>query len=462
MSETEEKSAIFCKHCKRRIHPDDYSGSGFRHEEDWSISCSGTLAEPEIAEQRGVTLKEAAAKLQSDLGDGNSLTQEYQLIEAALEAYASSRLAEVTREISEGIKKENDDLQARLAEVTAQWENALEYTLQQTRNLSGENLYDVLTTLYDTGQNWKRRVAEVTAQLAKLQEYQRLTEPAYAEQILQNATLRAELERLKEHKNCRLKELIALAIPKASEADDELLFELAEHDFDCGGLHSQIASLTATVARLTGERDAGGPIKLAVPFQKELTVILTKNTSDKQADTDLATIADGKATVFRVGVPELYFHQLRLRVLKDASLKSKIAVFYLDENSKIWPIEDIENQLRWPVGFMEEIWHKEMDIQELKRPGLAESIRAKKEEDAKIRAALTQAQQALRPEKWIEVFQDSIGQWIVTVFGRIFAVEAEESWAKQQAQLLIDAANKMLAEAALPSDTQGAQCQEKK
>jgi hypothetical protein len=57
MSETEDKLAIFCKHCKRRIHPDDYSGSGFRHEEDWSIrQCSGTLAEPELTEQRGVTL----------------------------------------------------------------------------------------------------------------------------------------------------------------------------------------------------------------------------------------------------------------------------------------------------------------------------------------------------------------------------------------------------------------------
>jgi hypothetical protein len=52
MSETEDKLAIFCKHCKRRIHHDDYSGSGFRHEEDWSISCSGTLAEPELTEQR--------------------------------------------------------------------------------------------------------------------------------------------------------------------------------------------------------------------------------------------------------------------------------------------------------------------------------------------------------------------------------------------------------------------------
>jgi hypothetical protein len=69
MSETEDKSVIFCKHCKRRIHPDDYSGSGFRHEEDWSISCSGTLAEPELAEQQAMLDAELTEQRKTILDD---------------------------------------------------------------------------------------------------------------------------------------------------------------------------------------------------------------------------------------------------------------------------------------------------------------------------------------------------------------------------------------------------------
>jgi hypothetical protein len=111
------------------------------------------------------------------------------------------------------------------------------------------------------------------------------------------------------------------------------------------------------------------------PFQKALTVVMVRDSGPEQADKDLATVKDHSATVFRVGVPELYLHQLRLRAEEDPSLLDKIAVFFLDENNVMREVGlRFEDELKWPAGFMDEAWDIEVQIQKLrcaKREGKA-------------------------------------------------------------------------------------------
>jgi hypothetical protein len=103
------------------------------------------------------------------------------------------------------------------------------------------------------------------------------------------------------------------------------------------------------------------------PFQKELTVVMVRDSGPEQADKDLAAIKDHSATVFRVGVPELYLHQLRLRAEEDPSLLDKIAVFFLDEKNVMREVGlRFEDELKWPAGFMDEAWDIEVQIQTLR------------------------------------------------------------------------------------------------
>ena len=96
---------------------------------------------------------------------------------------------------------------------------------------------------------------------------------------------------------------------------------------------------------------------LRVPFQKALTVLLTRDEGPKQADADLAAIADGKTVVFRHGTLEMYFHQLRLRTSEKPELLDQIAVFYIDTANVMHPIGlRFEDEDRWPPGFCMEGW----------------------------------------------------------------------------------------------------------
>jgi hypothetical protein len=109
------------------------------------------------------------------------------------------------------------------------------------------------------------------------------------------------------------------------------------------------------------------PVVIRPPFQKELTVIMTKDGSAEQADADIEAIKNG-STVFRMSVPELYFHQLRLRAAQDPTLASRIAVFYMDKDNVMQPVGlEFGDQLKWPVGFCNEIWDLEVAIQQTRK-----------------------------------------------------------------------------------------------
>lgn len=108
-------------------------------------------------------------------------------------------------------------------------------------------------------------------------------------------------------------------------------------------------------------------IPVRPPFQKELTVILTCNRDDAQADKDIEAIQDGRTIVLRFA-SEHYFHQLRLRCEEQPELHNKIAVFYLNEHKVLTPIGlRFEDELKWPAGFLTELIDKEVRIQTLRR-----------------------------------------------------------------------------------------------
>lgn len=115
---------------------------------------------------------------------------------------------------------------------------------------------------------------------------------------------------------------------------------------------------------------------MKVPFTRALTVLLTKDApvAQKQADDDLKAIENG--SVFRHPANEAYFHRLRRRVAEKPELTNKIVVFYQDKDGKLHEIELASGQqLRWPPGFMSEIWDEEVEIMKLRaltrgpRPG---------------------------------------------------------------------------------------------
>jgi predicted ATPase len=65
---------------------------------------------------------------------------------------------------------------------------------------------------------------------------------------------------------------------------------------------------------------------------------------------------------------EMFFHRLRLRAEMDDVLKEKIAVYFVDEPKNGFCCQPrlvglgFDEQLRWPVGFLQEAWESESQI----------------------------------------------------------------------------------------------------
>lgn len=100
-----------------------------------------------------------------------------------------------------------------------------------------------------------------------------------------------------------------------------------------------------------------------------LTVILREDSDDgiERADADLGRIAAGERRVV-MAPPESYFHQLRLRVAEDPSLANKIEVVYLDKQGIRHEIgiRSMEDQLRWPAGFLRNLWDLQVKIDRIR------------------------------------------------------------------------------------------------
>lgn len=104
--------------------------------------------------------------------------------------------------------------------------------------------------------------------------------------------------------------------------------------------------------------------EIKVPFTRSLTVILTKDVpvAQQQADDHLKAVQDGFQVIFHPS-NEAYFHRLRKRVSEKPELAEKIAVFYQDVDGTLKEVGlRYEDELRWPVGFGNELWEEEMEI----------------------------------------------------------------------------------------------------
>ena len=102
---------------------------------------------------------------------------------------------------------------------------------------------------------------------------------------------------------------------------------------------------------------------IKVPFTKALTVLLTKDTpfAQEKADADLKAIEEG-SQVFAQPTNEGYFHRLRRRVAEKPELAEKIAVFFQDANGLHEVGLQFEDELKWPPGFMSELFVEECEI----------------------------------------------------------------------------------------------------
>jgi hypothetical protein len=130
-----------------------------------------------------------------------------------------------------------------------------------------------------------------------------------------------------------------------------------------------IEALLASKSEIERSYPAKPPV-IRPPFQKALTVVMTKDNGDQQADADLAAVKGDSGTVFRVGASSLYFHHLRLRAALDPALLDKIAVFYIRPEDQVLQECGLrgEDELRWPVGFEHDIWVKETEIASVRHP----------------------------------------------------------------------------------------------
>ena len=70
------------------------------------------------------------------------------------------------------------------------------------------------------------------------------------------------------------------------------------------------------------------------------------------------------AVLMFMGVSSLFFHQLRLRVALDPTLADKIAVYYLVPGSNAYSEVKLAhgNELHWPLGFQNDLFEKEVEI----------------------------------------------------------------------------------------------------
>lgn len=115
--------------------------------------------------------------------------------------------------------------------------------------------------------------------------------------------------------------------------------------------------------------------QIKIPFTKALTVVIRKPTGAEEADADLAAVKHG-SQVIRDDVSEHYFCRLRLRAAEDPSLLNRIAVFYASELGKLDPIGlTFDDENRWPVGFMQELWEEEVKIDEVHREHARKAIK---------------------------------------------------------------------------------------
>jgi hypothetical protein len=102
---------------------------------------------------------------------------------------------------------------------------------------------------------------------------------------------------------------------------------------------------------------------MRLPFQKAITVVMIEDSGVKQAEADLAAIADGTSTVFRYGPPESYFYRLRLAAAEDPALLEKIAVFYVGVDGIIREVvigPEYSDEALWPLGFLDAAWKMEI------------------------------------------------------------------------------------------------------
>jgi len=105
-----------------------------------------------------------------------------------------------------------------------------------------------------------------------------------------------------------------------------------------------------------------GVILPPLTMSKALTIVMVKDQGDKEADAAIEAIKRGD-TFFRVAPSELFFHQLRLRCALDPTLHEKISVLYLNAEHEYKTVGlNYEDELRWPVGFLDDAYTKEMEI----------------------------------------------------------------------------------------------------
>jgi len=101
-----------------------------------------------------------------------------------------------------------------------------------------------------------------------------------------------------------------------------------------------------------------------VTMEKALTVLMQTDDGDNEAERYLANIDDGCA--FVVTKSEMFFHQLRLSVAKNPEIANKVSVlFYQDGEYKKVGL-GYEDELHWPVGFLEGAWSMEIEISKVR------------------------------------------------------------------------------------------------
>ena len=95
---------------------------------------------------------------------------------------------------------------------------------------------------------------------------------------------------------------------------------------------------------------------------------VAEDTGALAAEADIAALREGKTTCIIKAVSEMYFHRLRLEVARDPEFAKRIKVEY---NGQFVGIA-YEDELRWPVGFLQGAWEIEGEIQlELEKRRLA-------------------------------------------------------------------------------------------
>lgn len=101
----------------------------------------------------------------------------------------------------------------------------------------------------------------------------------------------------------------------------------------------------------------------ALPGHKPLTFIMTPEEGEAEADALIAAMREGRTTFLPTPISGLFFHHLRLRVALEPALQDKIAVYYLTPERQ-WCEVGLrkEDELRWPVGFEQAAWNKEIEI----------------------------------------------------------------------------------------------------